>query len=59
MAYTKLKTSVQDGIGLITMADPGTLNAAGLDLMDELQQAFDAFAALAEQGHPEASTIPS
>src|SRR3990167_8109534 len=44
MAYTKLKTSVQDGIGLITMADPGTLNAAGLDLMDELQQAFDAFA---------------
>ena len=44
MAYSKLKTSVQDGIGLITMADPGTLNAAGLDLMDELQQAFDAFA---------------
>ncbi|CAN5747186.1 enoyl-CoA hydratase/isomerase [soil metagenome] len=44
MAYTKLKTSVQDRIGLITMADPGTLNAAGLDLMDELQQAFDAFA---------------
>ncbi|WP_310542550.1 enoyl-CoA hydratase/isomerase [Phenylobacterium sp.] len=44
MAYTKLKTSVQDGIGLITMADPATLNAAGLDLMDELQQVFDAFA---------------
>ncbi|MBA4012242.1 MAG: 2-(1,2-epoxy-1,2-dihydrophenyl)acetyl-CoA isomerase [Phenylobacterium sp.] len=41
MAYSKIKTSVADGIGVITLADPGTLNAAGLDLMDELQQAFD------------------
>ncbi|MGH6999100.1 MAG: enoyl-CoA hydratase/isomerase [Phenylobacterium sp.] len=42
MAYSKIKTSVADGIGVITLADPGTLNAAGLDLMDELQQAFAA-----------------
>ena len=41
MTYSKIKTSVADGIGVITLADPSTLNAAGLDLMDELQQAFD------------------
>ncbi|MBP6876818.1 MAG: enoyl-CoA hydratase/isomerase [Phenylobacterium sp.] len=45
MAYSKIKTAVADGIGVITLADPGTLNAAGLDLMDELQQAFGAMKA--------------
>ena len=45
MAYSKLTTTVEDGIGVITLNDPATLNAAGLDLMAELQQAFDAFAA--------------
>ncbi|WP_309643143.1 enoyl-CoA hydratase/isomerase [Phenylobacterium sp.] len=45
MAYTKLKTSVADGIGVVTLTDPATLNAAGLDLMDELSQAFKAMAA--------------
>ena len=45
MAYSKIKTSVESGIGVITLADPGTLNAAGLDLMDELQQAFAAMKA--------------
>lgn len=45
MAYSKIKTSVADGIGVITLADPSTLNAAGLDLMDELQQAFAAMKA--------------
>ena len=45
MAYSKIKTSVADGIGVITLADPSTLNAAGLDLMDELQQAFGAMKA--------------
>jgi 2-(1,2-epoxy-1,2-dihydrophenyl)acetyl-CoA isomerase len=44
MGYSKIKTSVEGGIGVITLADPSTLNAAGLDLMGELQQAFDAFA---------------
>ena len=45
MAFSKIKTAVEDGIGVITLADPATLNAAGLDLMDELQQAFDAMKA--------------
>lgn len=43
MAYSKIKTSVSDGIGLVTLTDTATLNAAGLDLMAELQQAFEAF----------------
>lgn len=45
MTYSKIKTSVDAGIGVITLADPSTLNAAGLDLMDELKQAFDAMKA--------------
>ena len=45
MTYSKIKTSVADGIGVITLSDPSTLNAAGLDLMDELQQAFGAMKA--------------
>ncbi len=44
MAYSKIKTSVEDGVGLITLADPATMNAAGVDLVAELRQAFDAFA---------------
>lgn len=45
MAYTKIKTSVDDGVGIVTLSDPATLNAAGLDLMDELGQAFEAMKA--------------
>lgn len=45
MAYSKLKTSVADGIGVVTLTDPATLNAAGLDLMAELGEAFKAMAA--------------
>ncbi len=45
MTYSKLTTSVADGIGLITLSDPSTLNAAGLDMMADLQAAFDAFKA--------------
>lgn len=41
MAYEKIRTATTDGIGVITLADPSTLNAAGLDLMDELQHATD------------------
>lgn len=44
MGYSKIKTSVEDGVGVITLADPGTMNAAGVDLVAELRQAFDAFA---------------
>lgn len=45
MAYSKIKTSVDDGVGIVTLSDPATLNAAGLDLMAELGQAFDAMKA--------------
>ena len=41
MAYSKIKTSVNDGIGVVTLNDTATLNAAGRDLMAELQDAFD------------------
>lgn len=41
MAYSKIKTSTDDGVGVITLSDPATLNAAGLDLMEELRDAFD------------------
>ncbi|MBW8814628.1 MAG: enoyl-CoA hydratase/isomerase [Caulobacterales bacterium] len=38
---TKVKTSVDAGVGVITLSDPSTLNAAGLDLMAELTAAFN------------------
>ena len=44
MTYQKIKTSVAEGVAVITLSDPGTLNAAGLDLMAELQEAMDGFA---------------
>ena len=40
-APTKVKTSLEDGVGVITLNDPGTLNAAGLELMGELTAAFE------------------
>ena len=43
-APAKVKTAVEDGVGIITLSDPGTLNAAGLDLMNELNAAFEDFA---------------
>ena len=43
MGYLKIKTSVAEGIGTITLSDPATLNAAGLDLMAELADAVDTF----------------
>lgn len=41
-APTKVKTSIDAGIGVITLSDPSTLNAAGMDLMAELSAAFQA-----------------
>jgi 2-(1,2-epoxy-1,2-dihydrophenyl)acetyl-CoA isomerase len=41
----KVRTEVQGRIGIITLSDPATLNAAGVDLMDGLRSAFDAFVA--------------
>ncbi len=40
----KIKTRIEDGVGVITLSDPGTLNAAGIDLMSDLQAAFDDYA---------------
>ena len=44
MAYNKIKTSVADGVAVVTLCDPSTLNAAGLDLMAELDDAMAGFA---------------
>lgn len=37
----KVKTAIDAGIGVITLSDPSTLNAAGLDLMAELKATFE------------------
>lgn len=44
-APSKVKTEIQDKIGVITLADPSTLNAAGLELMAELTAAVETFIA--------------
>jgi len=44
-APAKVRTEVRDRIGVITLNDPATLNAAGLDLMADLGKAFEAFVA--------------
>ncbi len=41
----KVRTEVQGKIGIITLNDPSTLNAAGMELMDGLAQAFEGFVA--------------
>jgi 2-(1,2-epoxy-1,2-dihydrophenyl)acetyl-CoA isomerase len=44
-APAKVRTEVQGRIGIITLNDPSTLNAAGFELMAELTQAFERFVA--------------
>jgi 2-(1,2-epoxy-1,2-dihydrophenyl)acetyl-CoA isomerase len=44
-APAKVRTEIRDRIGIITLNDPATLNAAGLDLMTGLQAAFETFVA--------------
>jgi len=44
-APAKVRTEVRDRIGIITLNDPATLNAAGLDLMADLHGAFARFVA--------------
>jgi 2-(1,2-epoxy-1,2-dihydrophenyl)acetyl-CoA isomerase len=44
-APAKVKTEVRDRIGIITLNDPATLNAAGLDLMADLHGAFEVMVA--------------
>ena len=41
-APAKIKTATDGGVAVITLSDPSTLNAAGLDLMAELGAATDA-----------------
>ena len=45
MDYKKIKVEVTDGVAVVTMADPSTMNAAGLDLAEELSHAFRSLAA--------------
>ena len=42
---SKVRTEVQGKIGVITLNDPATLNAAGIELMDGLTAAFEAMVA--------------
>ena len=40
MTYRKIKLSAADGIATVTLANPATLNAAALDMVEELIEAF-------------------
>jgi 2-(1,2-epoxy-1,2-dihydrophenyl)acetyl-CoA isomerase len=40
MDYTKIKLAIAEGVATITLSDPATLNAAGLDMVRELADAF-------------------
>jgi 2-(1,2-epoxy-1,2-dihydrophenyl)acetyl-CoA isomerase len=42
-AQPKVKTEVKDRVGIITLSDPATLNAAGVELMGGLQTAVEDF----------------
>jgi 2-(1,2-epoxy-1,2-dihydrophenyl)acetyl-CoA isomerase len=45
MTYEKIRLEAADGLAVITLADPATLNAAGLDMARELAHAFGSIAA--------------
>lgn len=45
MAYRKIKVAAADGVATVALADPATLNAAGLDMVEELIAAFRELAA--------------
>lgn len=45
MTYRKIKLDTADAIATVTLADPATLNAAGLDMVEEL---IDVFGTLAQ-----------
>lgn len=40
MDYNKIKVELVDGVAVLIMNDPGSMNAAGLDLASELAHAF-------------------
>ena len=41
MSYQKIKVSREDAVTVITLSDPATMNAAGVDMAAELLQAFN------------------
>ncbi|SFK64728.1 enoyl-CoA hydratase/isomerase [Caulobacter sp. UNC279MFTsu5.1] len=45
MTYEKIRLEAADGVTVVTLADPATLNAASLDMARELAHAFGAIAA--------------
>src|SRR5215472_2338204 len=45
MNYQKVKLSVADRVARITLSDPATMNAAGIDTVTELADAFGKVAA--------------
>jgi 2-(1,2-epoxy-1,2-dihydrophenyl)acetyl-CoA isomerase len=53
MDYTKIKVAREGAITIITLADPATMNAAGMDLAAELHDAFRT----AVSGEPAARAI--
>ncbi|MFC3069910.1 enoyl-CoA hydratase/isomerase [Phenylobacterium soli] len=44
-AAPKVRTEVKDRIGIITLSDPSTLNAAGMELMQDLNAAVESLVA--------------
>ncbi|MBW3617046.1 MAG: enoyl-CoA hydratase/isomerase family protein [Proteobacteria bacterium] len=44
MAYRKIKLDVSDAIATVSLSDPATLNAAALDMVEELIEAFQGLA---------------
>jgi 2-(1,2-epoxy-1,2-dihydrophenyl)acetyl-CoA isomerase len=42
MDYSKIKVTADGDVAIITMADPATMNAAGLDVAEQLTDAFKA-----------------
>jgi len=48
MGYDKLKVSTDDGIAVLTLSDPATMNAAGVEMAGELHAALKAAAADAD-----------
>ncbi|HWU13392.1 MAG TPA: enoyl-CoA hydratase/isomerase [Caulobacter sp.] len=45
MTYEKIRLEAADGVAVVTLADPATLNAASLDMARELAHAFGTIAA--------------
>jgi 2-(1,2-epoxy-1,2-dihydrophenyl)acetyl-CoA isomerase len=43
--YKKVSLTVSDGVATITLSDPATMNAAGMDMVEELKDAFTRVAA--------------